>query len=49
MRYEKPQILSCASAKQVIAGSTDKSQAVAIDANPILGDTATHAAYEADE
>jgi len=34
---------------EAIAGSTDKSHAVAIDANPMLGDTATHAAYEADE
>ena len=49
MRYEKPQIVSCASAKKAIAGSHDKSRPVAIDANPLLGDTATHAAYEADE
>lgn len=49
MRYEKPMILTGVSAKQSIAGSTDKSTAVFIDANPMLGDTATQAAYEADE
>lgn len=49
MRYEKPEVLSSVAADAVIAGSTDKSQAVAMDANPILGDSATHAAYEADE
>jgi hypothetical protein len=49
MRYEKPQVLSCAAANAVIAGSTNKSKAIAMDANPVLGDSATHAAYEADE
>ena len=49
MRYEKPQVLSCVAANEVIAGSTDKSQAIAMDANPVLGNTATHSAYEADE
>jgi hypothetical protein len=49
MRYEKPQLLSCVAANTVIAGSTDKSHAIAMDANPVLGNTATHAAYEADE
>jgi hypothetical protein len=49
MRYEKPEVLSSVAAEAVIAGSTDKSQAIALDANPVLGDCATHAAYEADE
>lgn len=49
MRYEKPQILSCVAADAVIAGSTNKSRAIAMDANPVLGNTATHTAYEADE
>ncbi|HEY6849554.1 MAG TPA: hypothetical protein VI320_25560 [Terracidiphilus sp.] len=49
MRYEKPQVLSCAPADTVIAGSTDKSRAVAVDADPVFGETATHPAYEADE
>jgi hypothetical protein len=49
MRYEKPEVLSSVAAEAVIAGSTDKSQAIAMDANPVLGDSATHAAYEADE
>jgi hypothetical protein len=49
MRYEKPQVLSVLKAVEVIAGSHDKSKATAIDANTMLGDTATQAAYEADE
>jgi hypothetical protein len=49
MRYEKPKVLSCVTANAVIAGSSDKSQARAMDAQPILGTTATHDAYEADE
>jgi len=49
MRYEKPQVLSSVAANAVIATSTDKSQANAIDGNPVFGLTATHAAYEADE
>lgn len=49
MRYEKPKVLSCVAADAVIAGSSDKSQAIAVDAQPVLGNTATHAAYEADE
>jgi len=49
MRYEKPEVQSSVAADAVIAGSTDKSQAIAVDANPVLGNTATHAAYEADE
>lgn len=49
MRYEKPQVLSTVAAEAVIAGSTDKSRAIALDANPVLGNSATQAAYEADE
>ena len=49
MRYEKPQVLSSLAAESVIAGSSDKSQAIDRDAMPVLGNTATHAAYEADE
>jgi hypothetical protein len=49
MRYEKPEVLSCVAAGSIIAGSTDKSRAIALDANPVFGNTATHAAYEADE
>lgn len=47
MRYVKPQIASSAPAKQVIAGSSDKSHATVIDAVTMRGDTATQAAYEA--
>ena len=45
MRYEKPEVQSSVAADAVIAGSTDKSQPIAVDANPVLGNTATHAAY----
>jgi hypothetical protein len=49
MRYEKPQVLSSVAAESVIAGSADKSRAIDLDAQPVLGNNATHTAYEADE
>ena len=49
MRYEKPEVLLSVAANAVIAGSSDKSHAIALDEQPVFGDTATHHAYEADE
>lgn len=49
MRYEKPAVVACAHAKESIAFSCDKTIPIFIDCNPILGDTATSPAYEADE
>ena len=48
MKYSKPTIAWIADAKTAIQNSEHKGN-MFIDANPVLGDTATSAAYEADE
>lgn len=49
MKYSKPVITNVVDASAAIQSSTDKSAPMFVDANPILGYTATSPAYEADE
>jgi hypothetical protein len=49
MRYSKPEITNVMQAQAAIQHSSDKSVWKFVDANPILGNTATSPAYEADE
>jgi hypothetical protein len=49
MKYSKPEVTSVTDAQAAIQHSSDKRVPMYIDANPILGDTATFPAYEADE
>ncbi len=49
MRYSKPEITSVMQAQAAIQRSSDKAFPMYVDANPLLGNSATSPAYEADE
>lgn len=49
VRYSKPEITSVMQAQAAIQRSSDKAFPMYVDANPLLGNSATSPAYEADE